>query len=199
MKTLDQRLEWLSVNGIKLRQFYPQFSAFFEIAKALSPLSTVIEVGGSFGGSFYLFGGLSDSPMQMINVDLCKPRRQAQCLVKVCEALKCQGHDVHLIRGDSQKPEVISQVRAALSGREADLVFIDADHSYEGVKTDFQNYGQMVREGGIIAFHDVCPGGGGEVNRFWQELENSSETFTFRAEKVSIRCYNTGIGIVYKG
>jgi hypothetical protein len=33
-----------------------------------------------------------------------------------------------------------------------DLLFIDGDPSYEGVKADFVNYSQLVRPGGLIGF-----------------------------------------------
>jgi predicted O-methyltransferase YrrM len=34
------------------------------------------------------------------------------------------------------------------------LVFIDADHSYEACKADYENWGRLVMPGGRIAFHD---------------------------------------------
>jgi len=34
------------------------------------------------------------------------------------------------------------------------FLWIDGDHSYEGVKTDFDSWFRFVAEGGIIAFHD---------------------------------------------
>ena len=36
-----------------------------------------------------------------------------------------------------------------------DLLFIDGDHSYEGVKADILNWSVFIKEGGIIAFHDI--------------------------------------------
>lgn len=36
-----------------------------------------------------------------------------------------------------------------------DYLHIDADHSYEGVKRDFELYSTLVREGGIISIHDT--------------------------------------------
>jgi protein-L-isoaspartate O-methyltransferase len=39
-----------------------------------------------------------------------------------------------------------------------DMVFIDADHSYEGVKKDFEAWFPKIKHGGKIAFHDVGPG-----------------------------------------
>lgn len=39
-----------------------------------------------------------------------------------------------------------------------DFVFIDADHSYNGVKKDFEAWFTKVKTGGYFAFHDVGPG-----------------------------------------
>lgn len=36
-----------------------------------------------------------------------------------------------------------------------DLLFIDGDHSYEGVKTDFELYSNILSENGIIIIHDT--------------------------------------------
>ena len=37
-----------------------------------------------------------------------------------------------------------------------DLLFIDGDHSYEGSKSDFDLYSQMVSRCGLIFMHDTC-------------------------------------------
>jgi predicted O-methyltransferase YrrM len=42
-----------------------------------------------------------------------------------------------------------------------DLLFIDGDHSYNGVRADWQLFGPKVRSGGLILFHDyvsIYPG-----------------------------------------
>ena len=41
-----------------------------------------------------------------------------------------------------------------------DLLFIDADHSYEGVSRDYKNWAPLVKSGGFIAFHDYHKEGG---------------------------------------
>ena len=35
------------------------------------------------------------------------------------------------------------------------LIYIDADHSYNGVKGDFEKYSQLLAPGGIMLFHDA--------------------------------------------
>lgn len=39
-----------------------------------------------------------------------------------------------------------------------DLLFIDGDHSYEGVKTDVFSWIPRCRDGAIVVFHDIGPG-----------------------------------------
>ncbi|MEI7682658.1 MAG: class I SAM-dependent methyltransferase, partial [Betaproteobacteria bacterium] len=54
------------------------------------------------------------------------------------------------IRGRSV--DVVDQVRQ-LAGH-LDLLFIDGDHSYEGVKSDWEAYRRLLRPGAIIVMHD---------------------------------------------
>lgn len=54
----------------------------------------------------------------------------------------------------------LDAAQSTLCDRAFDLVFIDADHSYEAVKADIAAWEPKVREGGILCFHDygVFPG-----------------------------------------
>lgn len=47
------------------------------------------------------------------------------------------------------------------------LLFIDADHSYEGVKHDFNNFSQYVPNGGFVIFHDAWGENGEEISTPW--------------------------------
>ena len=56
-----------------------------------------------------------------------------------------------------------------------DLILIDADHSYEGVKADWERFWPMVNPGGVLAFHDIAehpPEVGCEVLRLWGEIRH---------------------------
>lgn len=55
------------------------------------------------------------------------------------------------------------------------MLFIDGDHSYGGVASDFNMYKEFVATNGVIGFHDICMfpetmGDGNEVGVFWNEV-----------------------------
>ncbi|HRY32093.1 MAG TPA: class I SAM-dependent methyltransferase [Bacteroidales bacterium] len=90
-------------------------------------------------------------------------------------------------------PELITQVQED----PFDLVFIDADHSYEACKADWENIG---KHGEICIFHDIveptCPG----VIRFWNELKNDPpegwQTIEF-TDSIGGNI-TQGIGVIYR-
>jgi predicted O-methyltransferase YrrM len=88
---------------------------------------------------------------------------------------------MHVISGDSQDRATFNRIAEILGERRLDLLFIDGDHSYSGVKHDFETYSILVRDGGWIAFHDIVPdyrtrfgistsGYTGDVPRYWREV-----------------------------
>ena len=78
-----------------------------------------------------------------------------------------------------------------------EFLFIDGDHSYEGVKDDFSKYAKFVKPGGIVAFHDIVPGppeNVGGVPKFWGEIRQN-----FRHVEI-VEDWNQGgcgIGVIY--
>jgi cephalosporin hydroxylase len=79
-----------------------------------------------------------------------------------------------LIQDNSQSPVTRAQVERILGGEKLDVLFIDGDHSYKGVKTDFELWSPLVRPGGMILFHDILPHtkvAHCEVDRLWNELK----------------------------
>lgn len=77
------------------------------------------------------------------------------------------------IFGLSSDPSVVRKAYDVV-GAKADVLFIDGDHSYQGVLCDWLLYHKLVRKGGIVAFHDCstdCPRQS-EVPPFLHKLEN---------------------------
>ncbi|MEO1241795.1 MAG: class I SAM-dependent methyltransferase [Pseudomonadota bacterium] len=86
-----------------------------------------------------------------------------------------QHADYEVISGFSHDPAIVSQ----LEGREFDLLLIDGDHSYEGVKKDYELYAPMVREGGIILFDDYDVAEWPDIKRFVDEGPAKSDHLEF--------------------
>jgi MMP 1-O-methyltransferase len=63
-----------------------------------------------------------------------------------------------------------------------DLLFIDGDHSYEGVVKDYLDWAPLVKKGGIIAFHDVGinPAVAGPLKVVMEKLWHDSEWGDFQ-------------------
>ncbi len=89
---------------------------------------------------------------------------------------KRMGRSVDTVNATLEEKGVRSYV-TAIHGLTADVadeyqdkefvfVFIDADHSYEGCKADFDAWSPLVKSGGEIAFHDTNKP---EVNRVLEE------------------------------
>ncbi|MEL6755761.1 MAG: FkbM family methyltransferase [Pseudomonadota bacterium] len=75
-----------------------------------------------------------------------------------------------LIKHLSTDPEAIE----AAANQMYDLLIIDGDHSYAGVKTDFENYARNVKLGGFIIFDDYASPDRPEVQEYVDaELDKS--------------------------
>ncbi|MEN9799571.1 MAG: hypothetical protein RL653_3268 [Pseudomonadota bacterium] len=77
-------------------------------------------------------------------------RVSLQRLIALREVGKARGAEVTWIR----KTGVEAAAEAARTGRQVDLVFIDGDHSWEGVSGDWNAWSPLVRVGGHVALHD---------------------------------------------
>ena len=72
------------------------------------------------------------------------------------------------ITGDSHLDETLNKVKEI--SPVYDFLFIDGDHTYEGVKKDFEMYVPLVKERGLILMHDITNKDAG-VKDFWKEIK----------------------------
>ena len=159
-----------------------------------------LEIGTAYGGTLFFLCTLSPPDALMISVDLRAAVRRRLSAPQ----------DSPVPQIPHQAPETSSDSggfacagnqgsRAAHSPRRAArYLFIDGDHTYAGVKCDFDMYAPLVRSKGMIAFHDIavhktdpeC-----QVAKFWDELKQRYEfrEFIERPDQGW-----AGIGVVFK-
>ncbi|MDQ3624650.1 MAG: class I SAM-dependent methyltransferase [Verrucomicrobiota bacterium] len=61
-----------------------------------------------------------------------------------------------------------------------DYIFVDADHSYDGIKNDTTKAFEMLRPGGVIVWHDYAGKSPG-VYRFIKEFSQQRPVFRIRS------------------
>ncbi len=151
----------------------------------------VMEIGAEEGGTFWLWCQVADG----VKISLDKPDGETgswkfadpAALHERTERFKKFSDNVHVITGDSHSPLMLARTRSILAGELLDFLFIDGDHTYDGVKKDFQQYRELVRRGGLIAFHDIKNTEshryrGCFVGDFWAELEGNKREFIAASE-----------------
>jgi hypothetical protein len=64
------------------------------------------------------------------------------------------------------------------NNQEYDYVYLDGDHSYQGVKDDFDNFWPRLKKRGIMAFHDIYMKPTEKLNygvyKLWEQLKNDN-------------------------
>ncbi len=153
----------------------------------------VIEIGGLHGGTATLWAAIATG--RVISVDLPGGRfggadhgyDHARCLARNARLSAAWPGRYVGILGDSHAVETLIEVANALELEPADLLFIDGDHALEGVTRDLALYRELVRPGGVIAFHDVedTPlhrAAGCLVSDLWRSLDGQKREFTIHGE-----------------
>ena len=132
-----------------------QLAYLFGLARR-SGARTAIEIGRyKGGGTFAVAAGMGkDGTLWSIDdgsleVAWGRDERVAPYDDQIRDLCRRFALDVRLLVGDSRTLE--------LDVDDVDLVFIDGDHTYEGVKSDFERWGKRVRVGGHVLLDDAYP------------------------------------------
>lgn len=118
-----------------------------------SPPKAVCEIGTASGGTLLLLTQVCSPDAIFISIDIGLSFRRAL----VYSGFGTHRQRVVCIRGNSQELPQLCRMKSILKGHKLDLLFIDGDHSANGVNADFQNYSPLVRRGGLVALHDIVP------------------------------------------
>lgn len=194
-------LSRIAIETMGAMQKVGELAVLFSRVLELRP-EVIVEIGIGKGGTSWAWSKIS-SVKQIIAIDMPNGPWGGGPSDEKIQYIKDNSHcPYNYIAGDSKDGCVFSKVKDYLSitGGNIDFLFIDGDHSYEGVRADYELYSPLVRKGGLIAFHDICehpPETGCEVRKFWYELihpSNSLAAHTIISEPTNWG----GIGFIIK-
>lgn len=169
-------------------QNYGEFACWLAVLAAIRPVRG-LEIGTWFGGTTALSLAALPTVQTLVTIDIDD---RSDMLTQLLGDVR---HRATMVVGDSHTATTRLAVERALAGQAADFLFIDGDHSYEGVARDFTVYRPLVRSGGVIGIHDIAACrllGAVEtagVERFWNELVSA------QPENCTSFVRNFGIGV----
>jgi cephalosporin hydroxylase len=153
----------------------------FELVRAARP-RVVLEIGLDFGGTFFLWSRAAAPDAHLLAIDMKPVGRFGDWspFSLVRRGFAAGSQRVTLLMNTDSHSEITRQrVEVLLNGRAVDFLFIDGDHSHDGVWQDFKTYAPFVAPGGLIAFHDVSANPAEwtkGVAQFWREFTSEHQT-----------------------
>ena len=164
-----------------------EFQVLVEEVAKINP-KRILEIGSSHGGTLFFWDRLVGSGGQTVGMNFDK-----QSMNLTLDFSASHSEVTFLHQSNSHLPETKAKVESIFDGP-IDFLFIDGDHSYNGVKADYEDYSPLVRPGGLVGFHDICM----EADDL--SLHNMGASKFFRELDVPNKKrieYSFGIGIVY--
>lgn len=146
---------YYTLSALQLRD---ELKELAHLVAAQSP-NVVMEIGTAQGGTLYTWSKFLETPSKYISLDIpgrsfsgkFNKRRQ-----DYFDRFDSQV-ETDFVWQNSHLDDTFQTVRDGVlnAEEEVDFLFIDGDHTYEGVKQDFEMYKKLVSDDGIIAFHDI--------------------------------------------
>lgn len=136
---------------INNKTFHHHYHILYDIANTYSKnyKITYLEIGCYAGGSACLM--LQRPNTDVYSIDLGYPITK-KIVYNNINNLNRYNNYYEYIQGNSNSVNVINRVNKNI--KKIDILFIDGDHSYNGVLSDFNIYSKYLNNGGYIVFDD---------------------------------------------
>lgn len=160
-----------------------------------------IEIGSAWGASFHFWGSLIlgtkisvDIPYGMNvkggGVDPWPPELTHDVFERRLQKWEDNFSDIYSVVGYSYADKTIEAVEKILDGKKVSFLYIDAEHTYDGVKKDYEMYNKFVEKGGYIGFHDIQIELPKNMAGFWREISaefgDKAHVMEGKKEKIGI-------------
>lgn len=210
----DQVTDFLfsdDAKAIEAWQIPEEFRALARLVERRRP-RTVLEIGTADGGTLFAHARLADEQALIVSLDLPYGPfggGYPSWRIPLYQSFARPAQKLVLLRTDSHAPSTAATLETLFAGRQIDYAFIDGDHTYAGVRQDFELCLRFAAPDAVIAFHDVAPqqnpewaasaelsADDGAVHRFWQEVKPAYAHDEFIHDSAQ---EGYGIGVLYLG
>jgi len=155
----------------KIKTFHHHYHILYDIAN-LFDNCIYLEIGAYAGASACLMLN-NEKVKKVISVDLGHPINQSEVLKNIKSYMGHTNYNYTYVQGSSSSKKVLDDVKEILKNETIDILFIDGDHTYNGVKNDFETYSVLVSKGGYIIFDDYHCKQSPEVKKYIDYLIES--------------------------
>jgi cephalosporin hydroxylase len=134
---------------INNQTFHHHYHILYDIANTFDGVINYVEIGCYAGGSACLM--LQRPNTNVVSIDLGNPI-SPEIVHNNVNNLNKLLNNYNYLQGNSQSENMVSRLKNILTN--INILFIDGDHSYNGVINDFNFYEKLVVSGGYIVFDD---------------------------------------------
>lgn len=170
---------------IYLNQKWSEWEGLMNFLSAKGAPQSALEIGTGRGGSLYFLSKLAKKKSNLISIDINPAAAHYADLFP-----RHRNQKITCLTANSVGSSTFDQIKERLGNQCLDILYIDGDHTYEGVKRDFDTYKSLCNSNSFICFHDICPdyhesrgidtiAYSGQVYKFWRELREQFQHWEF--------------------
>lgn len=154
---LTNEMELRKMNSMQIKEEIEKFQLEVDLKKP----KIIVEIGTANGGTLSRWLEIESAEI-VISIDYPLGVHGGQgyeermnVITETLENCNYLNKKFFSINGDSKDIKTINKLESILNGKKIDFLFIDGDHTYDGVKSDFENYQKFLNNGSIVGFHDI--------------------------------------------